>query len=41
MPTKKEIESFMREDMKRSVAIAAEHFGVEPQDVWDILNGKK
>ncbi len=40
MPTKEEIESYMRADMKNSVAITAEHFSVEPQDIWDILNGK-
>jgi len=40
MPTKEEIELYMRADMKNSVAITAEHFNVEPQDVWDILNEK-
>ena len=41
MPTKEDIESFMQKDMKNSVAITAEHFNVEPQDIWDILNAKE
>jgi len=41
MPTKEQIESFMKEDMHNSVLVTARHFGVEPQDVWDILNDKQ
>jgi len=41
MPTKQEIENYFEEDTQRTVLKASKHFNVEPQNIWDILNGKK